>query len=73
MSERQAVGLFVLVVVIALVPFVGGVNAVTDDGQQNADAILGRLKELLAATETKVIVVPFPDSRSRILRPTRIS
>ena len=68
LSERQAVGLFVLVVGIVLVPFVGGVNAVTDDGQQNADAILGRLKELLAATETKVIVVPFPDSRSRILK-----
>ena len=68
MSERQAVGLFVLVVAIVLVPFVGSVNAVTDDGPQNADAILGRLKELLAATETKVIVVPFPDSRSRILK-----
>jgi hypothetical protein len=68
LSERQAVGLFVLVVAIVLVPFVGGVNAVADNGQQEAEAIIGRLKELLAATETKVIVVPFPDSRSRVLK-----
>ncbi len=68
MSERQAVRLFLGVAAIVLVPLIGGVAAVADDGAQDVEAILGRLRELLAATETKVVIVPFPNSRSRILK-----
>ena len=68
MSESQPAYLFLAVLAIVLVPFIGVVPAVADDGQQDADAIISRLKELLAATDTKAIVAPFPDSRSRILK-----
>jgi len=43
-------------------------TALAGDGQQDAQALISRLQELLAATETKVIIVPFPGSRSRILK-----
>ena len=68
MSERQAVRWFLLVAAIVFVPLIGGAPAVADDGPQDAQALLGRLRELLAATETKVVIVPFPNSRSRILK-----
>ena len=60
--------LFLAVAAVVLVPLVSDVAAVADDGQQDAEALLGRLQELLAATETKVVIVPFPNSRSRILK-----
>ena len=67
MSESQPGRLFLVVLAIVLVPFIGVVPSVAGDGQQDADAIISRLKELLAATDTKAVVAPFPDSRSRIL------
>ncbi len=60
--------LFLVVAAVVLVPFVGRVVAIADDGQRDAEALLGRLRDLLAATETKVVIVPFPNSRSRILK-----
>ena len=59
--------LFLVFAAIGVGSLIGGVAAVADDGQQDAEALLGRLRELLAATETKVVIVPFPNSRSRIL------
>ena len=58
---------FLVIAAIVVVALVGGVPAVADDGEQDAEALISRLRELLRATETKVIVVPFPNSRSRIL------
>ena len=60
--------LFLAVATIVIVPLLGGVPAAADDGQQDAEAIVARLQELLAATDTKIFIVPFPDSRSRILK-----
>ena len=67
MSKRQAVHVFLVIAAGVLVPLVAGIPAVADNGQQDAEALISRLRELLLATETKVIVVPFPNSRSRIL------
>jgi hypothetical protein len=59
--------LLALVAVVVVSLSTGGpVRA--DGGQQDAEAIIGRLRELLGATETKMIIVPFPNSRSRILK-----
>ena len=55
-----------LALVAVSVSAVAPVQAV--GGQQDAEALLARLQELLQATETKMIIVPFPNSRSRILK-----
>ena len=61
------VRVLLVVAAIVLVPLIGAAPMAADDGQQDAEALIGRLRELLLATETKVVVVPFPNSRSRIL------
>jgi len=66
--QRRVVRGILSVAAIVLVSLSAGMPARAADGQQDAEAILGRLKELLQATETKVLLVPFPNSRSRILK-----
>jgi hypothetical protein len=53
---------------IFLVSLSAGTPALANGEQQDAEALVGRLRELLQATESKMIIVPFPNSRSRILK-----
>jgi hypothetical protein len=56
------------VLAILLVSLSGGMPALASGEKQDAEALIGRLRDLLQATETKMIIVPFPNSRSRILK-----
>jgi len=38
------------------------------EGEQDAEAIVARFRELLAASGSHLLIVPFPNSRSRILK-----
>ena len=53
---------------MSLVSLVAGTPALANGEKQDAEAVVGRLRELLQATESKMIIVPFPNSRSRILK-----
>jgi hypothetical protein len=66
--QRRVVRGILSVATIVVVSLTGGMPARATGGQQDAEALLGRLRELLQATETKVLLVPFPNSRSRILK-----
>lgn len=66
MSQRRAVRLFCAALAIVTSSAAGG-TAPAAAGQQDAEALLTRLRDLLAQTEAKRMVVPFPNSRSRIL------
>jgi hypothetical protein len=68
LSQVRAVRVILAVSAILLVSLSGSSPVLADGGQQDAEAIVGRLQELLQATETKFIIVPFPNSRSRILK-----
>lgn len=68
MSQLRAVRILLAIVALALVSLPLGATVRASDGQQDAEAIVGQLRELLAATEAKMIIVPFPNSRSRILK-----
>lgn len=59
---------FLAVLAILSVSLSAGAPALANGEQQDAEALIGRLRELLQATESKMIIVPFPNSRSRILK-----
>jgi len=66
--QRRAVRVVLCVSAILCVGLSGVAPVRAEGSQQDAEATIGRLKELLGATETKVFIVPFPNSRSRILK-----
>lgn len=70
MSLLRGVGVFLAVFAIVLGSLCAASPALAQGQgkQQDAEALLTRLRELLAATDTKMIIVPFPNSRSRILK-----
>ncbi|MGD8331065.1 MAG: hypothetical protein PVJ49_16665, partial [Acidobacteriota bacterium] len=68
MLQLRAVRVVLALVAIALLSQSVGVAATAGSSEQDQAAIVARLKELLQATETKMIIVPFPNSRSRILK-----
>ncbi len=68
MLQLRRVRVFLAVSAISLVSLSAGTPALANGEQQDAEALLGRLRELLHATESKMIIVPFPNSRSRILK-----
>lgn len=68
MSQLRAVRILLSIVALAVLSLPLATTVRASDGQQDAEALVGRLRELLAAAETKVIIVPFPNSRSRILK-----
>ena len=68
MSQLRRVRFLLAVSAIFLVSLSAGTPALAHGEQQDAEALIGRLRELLQATETKIIIVPFPNSRSRILK-----
>ena len=68
MSQRRVVRIVLAALAVFLVLPTGGAPVGAAEGQQDAEAIVGRFRELLANTESKLVVVPFPNSRSRILK-----
>jgi hypothetical protein len=66
--QLRAVRVVLALVAIALLSQSAGAAAQAGGSGQDQAAIVARLKELLQATETKMIIVPFPNSRSRILK-----
>ena len=68
MSQLRRASVFLVVSAILLASLSAGTPALASGEQQDAEALIGRLRELLQATETKMIIVPFPNSRSRILK-----
>lgn len=68
MSQLRGARVFLAVSAILLVSLSAGTLALANGQQQDAEALVGRLRELLQATESKIIIVPFPNSRSRILK-----
>lgn len=68
MSQLRRAGFFLAVSAIFLGSLSVGAPALASGEQQDAEALIGRLRELLQATESKMIIVPFPNSRSRILK-----
>lgn len=68
MSQLRRAGVFLAVSAIFLVSLSAGTPALANGEQQDAEAVVLRLRELLQATESKIIIVPFPNSRSRILK-----
>lgn len=68
MLQRRAANVILAVLVVLSVSLAGSAPVFARGGQQDASAVIGRLQELLGATETKVFIVPFPNSRSRILK-----
>ena len=70
MSQLRAVRMILAVFAVVMLSLAAGLPVFAHDGEQNenAEAIISRFRELLAATETNIIIVPFPNSRSRILK-----
>ncbi len=66
--QVRPVRVFLCVAAVFVISLSGHTSAVASGGQQDADAVIGRLKELLDGTETKIFLTPFPNSRSRILK-----
>jgi len=66
--QLRAVRVVLALVALALLSQSAVVAVPAGSSEQDQAAIVGRLKELLQATETKMIIVPFPNSRSRILK-----
>jgi hypothetical protein len=66
--QRRAANVILAVLVVLSVSLAGSAPVFARGGQQDAGAVIGRLQELLGAMETKVLLVPFPNSRSRILK-----
>jgi len=66
--QRRATHVFLALIAVVTMLLSTGVPVQASGGQQDAEALIGRLHELLSATETKIIIVPFPNSRSRILK-----
>lgn len=68
MSQLRAVRILLAIVVLVMLSVLTGAPVRAAGGQHDAEAVVARLHELLAATDTKMIIVPFPNSRSRILK-----
>lgn len=68
MSQLRAVRAFLALAAVFSMSICAATTVHAGSGQQDAQALLTRLHELLAATEAKMIIVPFPGSRSRILK-----
>lgn len=66
--QLRAVRVLLVLLAVALLSQSSAVAVPAGSGGQDQAAIVGRLHELLQATETKMIIVPFPNSRSRILK-----
>ncbi len=66
--QRRAVRVLSAVAAILFVSLSASSPVLARGAQQDAEALLGRLRELLQATESKILLVPFPNSRSRILK-----
>jgi hypothetical protein len=47
---------------------VGPPSVAPGNGQKDAAAVVARFRELLAQRDSKLVIVPFPNSRSRILK-----
>lgn len=68
LSQLRTAGVALAVLAVLVASLSAGTPALANGEQQDAEALIGRLRELLQATETKIIIVPFPNSRSRILK-----
>jgi len=68
LSQLRAVRVVLAILAVALLSQSAVVALPAGNGEQDQEAIVKRLQELLAATESKMIIVPFPNSRSRILK-----
>ena len=68
MSQRRAVRILLAAFAVLLVCPAGGLPANATEGEQDAEAIVSRFRELLTASGSHLVIVPFPNSRSRILK-----
>jgi hypothetical protein len=68
LSQRRAVKVLLAALVVLLLSPTGGSTVLAVDGEQDAEAIITRFRELLTASGSHLVIVPFPNSRSRILK-----
>ena len=68
LAQRRFVGLALVASAVSFVALaVVTSSATASEERQEAEAVLTRFRELLTATESKRVVAPLPNSRSRIV------